>query len=311
MNLRSLFAALPGLRPPAPAVGLRRSPWRILVCGVVLGSAVVAFAPAQDFIEPAFTDFPVGASLGVAPAPFRLPRAGEWQPPDDETIRRYLATESQKEPNFAGVCRIVVWGCGTECAQAALIDLRDGVYRFLATLAAEDELVYRPDSRLLQLRPRERVFTADPLWAFWLRDRSVSVSTYYEWTGKGLRLLRKIDWITCPEMLLQRIMRAEMEPESAREYTAGITIGQTVAILRYLGFAVTRSGTAYTFRRADVRNVLTLQPAVPGSPAARRQLTRLARLIRELDLWREGGNLCSCPRTRPTEPTRAGKAGEA
>ena len=52
---------------------------------------------------------------------------------DSHLARRYrtmLRRGAAKGPNFAGHYAVVVWGCGTSCAQFAVVDLRSGKVTF-------------------------------------------------------------------------------------------------------------------------------------------------------------------------------------
>jgi hypothetical protein len=75
----------------------------------------------------------------------------------------------RKGPNFAGYYRVVVWGCGTSCAEFAVVSLRtgnvivaDGIKNVSGVHFAADEFLpsaetkdagfrFRRDSRLLVL----------------------------------------------------------------------------------------------------------------------------------------------------------------
>jgi hypothetical protein len=75
-------------------------------------------------------------------------------------FRTRLREDSRGGPNFAGHYTVVVWGCGTGCAQMGVVDARTGrVYfpplEFMDIPDMEDDAtrarVFRLDSRLLVL----------------------------------------------------------------------------------------------------------------------------------------------------------------
>ncbi len=103
---------------------------------------------------PRFEDYPVREVYKGPPAPVRL---------DGRRARMFrtrLAEGSRSGPNFAGRYTVVVWGCGTGCAQMAVVDARTGrVYfppvEYHDIPDMEDEQArartFRLDSKLLVL----------------------------------------------------------------------------------------------------------------------------------------------------------------
>jgi hypothetical protein len=101
------------------------------------------------------------------------------------TFRTRIRTASDQPPDFAGSYRIVEWGCGSDCIQFALLDLRSGTiydppFESLWLDAYPTNgwrgtgLEYRTNSRLL------------------IADGCASekcATYYYEWTGVAFRLI--------------------------------------------------------------------------------------------------------------------------
>lgn len=134
-------------------------------------------APRKRF--PRFADYPARESFSGKPAPARIdtPRA--------RMFRTRLREDSAAGPNFGGRYTVVYWGCGTGCAQFAVVDARTGRVHFIPLEYADipDEETgpgWRRDSRLLVLT---RTAFGDHYGAFevW----------FYEMTPGGPRLLRK------------------------------------------------------------------------------------------------------------------------
>lgn len=88
--------------------------------------AVVAPAAASPALAqrnrrlPRFEDYPVRQIYRGRVAPVRI---------DSRRARQYrtrLSEDSRGGPNFAGHYTVVHWGCGTGCAQVAVVDARTG-----------------------------------------------------------------------------------------------------------------------------------------------------------------------------------------
>lgn len=137
---------------------------------------------------PRFEDFRADRRRVAQPAPLAL---------GSREVRRYrslIGAQSSQGPNFAGNYTIVAWGCGSSCTAFAIVDARTGRAHFPSGLSAIDTshsgyggpdsplrynaLRFRPDSRLLVLlgAPGE--------------DEAREGISFFEWTGRALRLLR-------------------------------------------------------------------------------------------------------------------------
>ena len=103
---------------------------------------------------PRFEDYPAREVYRGRPAPVRL---------DSRRARMFrtrLREDSRSGPNFAGRYTVVVWGCGTGCAQMGVVDAKTGrVYfppvEYMDIPDMEDEDArsrwFRPGSQLLRI----------------------------------------------------------------------------------------------------------------------------------------------------------------
>ena len=108
---------------------------------------------------PAFADYPARESFMGRPAPVRL------RTRRDHNYRTRLREGAAEGPNFADRYTVVYWGCGTGCAQIAIVDAKTGLVYWPPLEEAdipvpeEGEYArgyeygegYRKDSRLLVL----------------------------------------------------------------------------------------------------------------------------------------------------------------
>lgn len=121
---------------------------------------------------PDFGDYPARDSFDGRPAPVRL------RTRRDRTYRTALREGASRGPNFAGRYTLAYWGCGTGCAETAVVDAKTGlVYwpplRYVDIPRVDEEQRepgdqyapgFRRDSRLLVLTrsnyDRESSYTA-------------------------------------------------------------------------------------------------------------------------------------------------------
>lgn len=103
-------------------------------------------------------------------------------------FRTRLREDSRSGPNFAGRYTVVIWGCGTGCAQMGVVDARTGrVYfppvEYMDIPDMEDEAVrshwFRLDSRLLRITQNK------------YDARGGYTAYYFLFDGGRFRLLRK------------------------------------------------------------------------------------------------------------------------
>src|ERR1051325_4969852 len=94
---------------------------------LLLAALSASVAHTQNSIEdskfdakhlPRFEDFPVTETWTSPSAALKLTTSSE------RMFKTNLTAASQQSPNFAGHYRLTHWGCGSNCAAAALIDLK-------------------------------------------------------------------------------------------------------------------------------------------------------------------------------------------
>jgi hypothetical protein len=150
---------------------------------------------------PAFGEYPARDSFSGRPAPVRL------RTRRDRQYRTRLREGAAEGPNFAGRHTVVYWGCGTGCAQVAVVDAKTGLVHWppleYADIPTPDRgeydrgyeygAGYRRDSRLLVLTRTHY-------------DREGSYTAYfYVFNGRGFRLVREA-------VLKARRVEAEDDP---------------------------------------------------------------------------------------------------
>jgi hypothetical protein len=115
---------------------------------------------AQDQKTPRFEDYPVQEAFSGKPAPVKLDH------PSERLFRTRLIEASRQAPNFAGHFVFAGWGCGSQCAAGAFVDLHTG--KILPTpmrlgetdwdrwnycgMPAGKQIEFRVDSRLVKFR---------------------------------------------------------------------------------------------------------------------------------------------------------------
>jgi hypothetical protein len=134
--------------------------------------------------RPQFGDYPVKEIYRGLVARVRL------DSPKARMFRTRLREDSRSGPNFAGHYTVVIWGCGTGCAQMGVVDSKTGrVYfppvEWMDIPDMEDEQsrgnFFRLDSKLLVITKSNY-------------DREHSYTAYYYLFDKNrFRLLRKAE----------------------------------------------------------------------------------------------------------------------
>lgn len=103
---------------------------------------------------PRFENYPAGELYKGPIAPVRLDSRGA------RMFRTRLREGSRGGPNFAGHYTVVIWGCGTGCAQMGVVDARTGRVHFppveyMDIIDMDDEAErskwFRLDSKLLRV----------------------------------------------------------------------------------------------------------------------------------------------------------------
>lgn len=137
---------------------------------------------------PRFDDFPVVEEFHGKPA-----RVDLSSHPNARTFRTRLRDGAEKGPNFAGHYALVFFGCGNECQQTLIVDLRTGKVYGLAEPPSNRPL---QSSRGLDFTLTSRLLIADPPCP---KDYNPCVSfgqsgepiRYYIMEDGGLRLIHK------------------------------------------------------------------------------------------------------------------------
>lgn len=152
----------------------------------VAGPRAHAQARASRAAEPAprFEDYPARELYKGRPAPVRL---------DSRRARMFrtaLREGARTGPNFAGRYTVVVWGCGTGCAQMGVVDGRTGRVHFPPVEYMDipdtgDEAArsrwFRLESRLLRITQN------------YYDGAGRYTAHYYLFDGARFRLLRKAE----------------------------------------------------------------------------------------------------------------------
>jgi hypothetical protein len=168
---------------------LRRSSAAVVLCVCAATISALGARARRERPAPRFEDYPVREVYRGPVARVRLDSGRA------RMFRTRLREDSRGGPNFAGRYTVVVWGCGTGCAQMGVVDARTGqVYfppvEYMDIPDMEDaesrSRVFRLDSRLLVITQyhydTQRTYTA----------------YYYLFGGGRFRLLRKAEERTPP-----------------------------------------------------------------------------------------------------------------
>ena len=139
---------------------------------------------------PRFEDYPVREVYRGPVAPVRL---------DSRRARMFrtrLREDSRSGPNFAGRYAVVVWGCGTGCAQMGVVDSKTGRVYFppVGHMDIPDTEDAEARARFFRLDSRLLVITQN------YYDGTGSYTAYYFlFEGGRFRLLRKAKERTPPD----------------------------------------------------------------------------------------------------------------
>ena len=178
----------------------------IITVMALMGTPVSAQMPGNQGTSsakrehlPRFEDFPVVQKFQGQPA-----RVDLSSHPNARTFRTRLREGAQKGPNFAGHYALVGWGCGNECGESLIVDLRAGKVYGLAgspgeppsgrTVRVKGEIL--EFSRGVDFRLTSRLVIVDPPCP---KDYNPCVSfgrseepvRYYVMEAGGLRLIHK------------------------------------------------------------------------------------------------------------------------
>ena len=193
----------PEQQKTSKGVGVEDMKWRhaknifamgicVALCGTSLSAQTSkSLEPSNPLRNryPQFEDYPALEAFRGQPAPVDLSSH-----PNARFFRTRLREGAKRGVNFAGNYALVRWGCGNECQQALVIDLRTGIVYGLAEPSAKRPI---ESSRGMEFEPTSRLIIADPpcpkdynpcvSWA-----RSAEPVRYYLMEKNGLRLIHKI-----------------------------------------------------------------------------------------------------------------------
>jgi hypothetical protein len=132
---------------------------------------VLSSQPAGVVEMPRFEDYLATVHFQGSPAEVHIRSAAYGT-----MFRTRLRKGAKAGPNFAGAFSIVMWGCGSSCQTAAVIDARTGLLS-AQTLRTTNGLEYRTDSRLVLADP---VHPGDPPLS---RCAACGTPAAYVWSG--------------------------------------------------------------------------------------------------------------------------------
>lgn len=155
--------------------------------------AILILFLAQNWLSaqpiPKFADYPAGPIYRGKPAPPKLVTPGQ------RMFRTMIRIGASGGPVFAGHIAIGQWGCGSNCVSMALIDSIDGTVYPSPFSILGDGIAYATFEGTI------RPLDVPPI-SFQLNSRLLIVrgcpadtncaSYFYEWTGRSLKLIRKI-----------------------------------------------------------------------------------------------------------------------
>jgi hypothetical protein len=165
---------------------LKRSLVALLLCVCAVASSTVAAGAQARKSRPAprFEDYPVREVYKGPVARVRL------ESKKARMFRTRLREDSHVGPNFAGRYTVVVWGCGTGCAQMGVVDARTGRVYFPPV-----EYMDIPDTE--DAEARSRVFRLDSRLLVVTKNHYDAQGTYtayyFLFDGGRFRLLRKAE----------------------------------------------------------------------------------------------------------------------
>lgn len=163
-----------------------------LLSTVLFACFLAAPAHAQGGTVPSFGDYPEAAFKGRA-------AALKLTTPQARAYRTRLREGARRAVNFAGHYKLHTWSCGTGCLQTAFIDARTGEVFFPKELngfitcfwepkpveSLEEALKFERGSRLIVMSgyPTSERDKREPKKGLY----------YYEWDGKGLKLVKYVE----------------------------------------------------------------------------------------------------------------------
>jgi hypothetical protein len=134
--------------------------------------------------EPQFADYSVTGIFHGTPAAPRLLTRGQ------QRFRTVIREWTRKGPNFAGHYTIAEWGCGSACAQIAVVDdLSGAVHEGPFGILPNGYVYFGPNPDLdktgMSYRPNSALFIVRGCPNF-----EACGTYYYEWKGSDFKQLR-------------------------------------------------------------------------------------------------------------------------
>lgn len=145
---------------------------------LIAGTSYAADSP------PKFADFSVKEHFIGEPA--RVDLNGN---PKAKRFRTVLRNGAKTGPNFAGHYTVVKWGCGTACAEFAIVDTKNGRVYFPSTIKFNSYALVHDGTEPFQFQKDSALFVivGEP-------DETDKLGVYYyKWTGSDLKLVFKIE----------------------------------------------------------------------------------------------------------------------
>jgi hypothetical protein len=173
LALTVMVAAVAGAQSPSPP-------------DVMTGCLPLTVEGGAPFHPPAFAQYPVTDDFRGRP-PVDLASH-----PLASRFRTRLREAAHRGPNFAGHYTIASWGCGSGCAQYAIVDARNGRVFFPPQVRFVDVMRVTHPEHLSYEAVLRRHFRRDSALFIVVgrpdgKDEGIF---YYRWTGTGLRLVR-------------------------------------------------------------------------------------------------------------------------
>jgi hypothetical protein len=164
----------------------------VIIFGTFIVLMTFGTALGQDR-TPTFADLPAPQTFSGKAAP---PQVTEGKA---HTYRTRLREGAANGPNFADHYTVVIWGCGTDCVEFAIIDAKSGAVFFPAFLPVES--VFERDAEgKTTITPRKVEFRRDSrllVVTGTIRGGGLNHRHFFEWTGKGLKLVQaSVGWPT-------------------------------------------------------------------------------------------------------------------
>jgi len=152
-----------------------KSTFLILFLGISVQAAAAQSLRLQKYPAQVFSGRPAAAKISS-------PRA--------RIYRTVIRNGAREGPNFAGHYTIVVWGCGLNCRQLAIVDARSGEVFFPSNLL-QINFLFEDTAEFLQFRKNSRLLIVVGSMVG-TNDDWRTGKYYYEWKNQRLLLVHAI-----------------------------------------------------------------------------------------------------------------------